>query len=50
MGSPVDVSISATNLTSECYITSFPGNYYSGLEASHRGVPRMYGARIRYNF
>ena len=50
MGSPVDVSVFATNLTNERYLTNVTGNYYSGLEAGRRGVPRMYGARIRYNF
>lgn len=50
MGSPVDVSIFATNLTNERYLTNVTGNYYSGLEAGRRGVPRMYGARVRYNF
>lgn len=50
MGSPVDFSLFATNLTNERYLTNVTGNYYSGLEAGRRGVPRMYGARIRYNF
>lgn len=50
MGSRVDLSVFVTNLTGESYITNLPGNYSSGLETSRPGLPRMYGARLRYNF
>ncbi|MCK9562991.1 MAG: TonB-dependent receptor [Bacteroidales bacterium] len=49
-GSPVDVSLFVTNAFDEKYRTNLTGNYYSGLEMGRPGVPRMYGARLRYNF
>lgn len=49
-GSPVDVSAFVTNATDEEYITFLTGNWNIGLETGQTGVPRMYGARIRYNF
>lgn len=50
MGSPIDMSAFVTNASDEEYITSLTGNYNSGFELGQVGVPRMYGARIRYNF
>ena len=51
-GSPVDVSFFATNVTQEHYYTFVPGlgSAQLGLETAVLGTPRMYGARIRYNF
>jgi iron complex outermembrane receptor protein len=51
-GSPVDVSFFATNVTQEHYYTFIPGlgSAQLGLETAVLGTPRMYGARIRYNF
>ena len=51
VGSPVDLSVFATNVTDEEYVTFLTGNWNTaGLESGQVGVPRMYGARIRYNF
>ncbi|TGD73548.1 TonB-dependent receptor [Mangrovimicrobium sediminis] len=51
MGSPIDLSVFVTNVTDEEYYTFIAGLYsVSGLEAGQPGLPRMYGARIRYNF
>ncbi len=51
MGSPVDLSAFVTNAFDEEYITYVSGLYNSGgLESGQVGQPRMYGARIRYNF
>ena len=50
MGGPFDVSAFVTNLTNEKYKTYLTGNWNNGLEAGRVGPPRMYGARIRYNF
>lgn len=51
MGGPVDVSLFATNLLDEKYRTYIVGQYTStGIELDRVGVPRMYGARLRYNF
>jgi len=51
-GSPVDVSFFVTNLTQEHYYTFIPGLGSSqlGLETAVLGLPRMYGARVRYSF
>jgi iron complex outermembrane recepter protein len=49
-GKPVDMSIFATNVTDEEYITSISGTYNNGVETGQVGVPRMYGVRLRYNF
>ena len=49
-GSGFDASAFVTNATDEEYITFMTGNWNSGLESGQVGVPRMYGARIRYNF
>lgn len=51
MGSPVDLSLFVTNLTNEKYRTYIVGQYSgTGIELDRVGVPRMYGARLRYNF
>ncbi len=49
-GKPIDMSIFATNVTDEEYITSISGTYGNGVETGQVGVPRMYGVRLRYNF
>lgn len=51
-GSAFDASLFATNLTDEEYMAYTPGLYdtFAGLEFRTTGEPRMYGARIRYNF
>ncbi len=49
-GKPIDMSIFATNITDEEYITSISGTYENGVETGQVGVPRMYGVRLRYNF
>ncbi len=50
MGSPIDFSAFVTNAFDEEYRTYLTGNWGSGFEFGQVGVPRMYGARIRYNF
>ena len=49
-GSPVDISAFVTNLTDEEYITYVSGLWLNGFESGQVGMPRMYGARLRYNF
>jgi iron complex outermembrane receptor protein len=49
-GKPIDMSIFATNVTDEEYITYISGSYLNGLETGQVGIPRMYGVRVRYNF
>jgi iron complex outermembrane receptor protein len=50
-GSPVDVSLFATNLFKEKYITAYLGGYNSlGIASGRQGEPRMYGIRARYSF
>ncbi len=50
-GGPVDLSLFATNVADEEYITFITGNWNTaGVESGQVGVPRMYGARLRYNF
>jgi iron complex outermembrane recepter protein len=49
-GSPVDLSAFVTNATDEEYTTFIAGVWSNGGEYSQVGIPRMYGARIRYNF
>ena len=50
-GSPVDLSLFATNLTKERYYTYVPGLWAgTGFETAIIGEPRMYGMRLRYNF
>lgn len=49
-GSQFDVSAFVTNLTDEEYTTFLTGNWLNGLEVGQVGIPRMFGARARYNF
>jgi iron complex outermembrane receptor protein len=49
-GSPVDLSFFATNVTQKNYYNFVPGLASSGAEFAVLGVPRMYGARLRYRF
>lgn len=49
-GSPVDLSAFVTNLFDEEYIATVAGNWQTGMELGRVGMPRMFGARIRYNF
>ncbi|NND68598.1 MAG: TonB-dependent receptor, partial [Halioglobus sp.] len=46
----IDVSAFVTNLTDEEYLTYVSGLWPNGIESGQIGMPRMYGARIRYNF
>ena len=53
MGSAFDASLFATNVTDEEYpvnITGFYDNPSIGADFRVTGEPRMYGARVRYNF
>lgn len=51
LGSMVDASLFATNLTDETYIISNTGVYQTiGAQAVIFGEPRMFGARLRYSF
>ncbi|TGD73417.1 TonB-dependent receptor [Mangrovimicrobium sediminis] len=49
-GTGVDLAAFVTNATDEEYVTYVTGNWNSGFEFGQVGMPRMYGARIRYNF
>lgn len=49
-GSPLDLSFFVTNLTDEEYLTYVTGQWPQGFELAQVGQPRMYGARLRYNF
>jgi iron complex outermembrane receptor protein len=49
-GSPVDVSLFATNVTGKEYYQFIPGLGSSGNEFGVIGEPRMYGGRIRVHF
>lgn len=49
-GSPVDLSIFASNVTKEKYYTFIPGIAGAGGEFATIGEPRMYGMRLRYRF
>lgn len=48
--SSVDLSVFVTNATDEEYVTYVIGVWPYGVEGGAVGMPRMYGARIRYNF
>jgi iron complex outermembrane receptor protein len=53
MGSNFDASLFATNVTDEEYpvnVTGFYDNPNVGMDFRVTGEPRMYGARLRYNF
>ena len=49
-GSPIDVSLFATNVTNERYFTQVNEQSSSGFVSKFLGEPRMYGVRLRYNF
>ncbi len=49
-GSGVDLSLFATNVTDEEYVTFLTGNWNNGLEVGQVSRPRMYGLRLKYNF
>lgn len=50
-GSPFDAALFVTNAFDEEYRTYVPGNFGSmGGEFNNVGEPRMWGARLRYNF
>jgi iron complex outermembrane receptor protein len=49
-GTPVDLSLFATNVTKEKYYSYVPGLATSGSEYAVLGEPRMYGVRARYTF
>jgi iron complex outermembrane recepter protein len=49
-GSPIDLSVFGTNVTQKNYYNYVPGLASSGSEYAVLGVPRMYGARLRYRF
>ena len=50
--SPVDVNFFVTNVTDKQYYTFIPGlgSAALGVETATLGVPRMYGARIKWHF
>ena len=48
---PIDVSLFVTNLTQDKYYTSTTGLLTAaGFDTAQVGQPRMFGARLRYNF
>jgi len=47
-GSPVDLSVFATNVTDRHYISLGLPEPALGLEVAQIGAPRMYGVRLRY--
>jgi iron complex outermembrane receptor protein len=50
-GSPFDLQLFATNVTNEQYYTDKSGLYTAaGYDTASVGPPRMYGARLRFNF
>lgn len=49
-GAPVDLSLFVTNALDEEYVTYLSGNWNTGLEQGQLGLPRMYGARLKYRF
>jgi len=50
-GGPFDLSLFATNVTKEKYFTHVPGMFPSvGFEVASIGEPRMFGARVKFNF
>jgi iron complex outermembrane receptor protein len=49
-GSPVDLSLFATNVANEKYLSFVPGVGGNGLEVATLGEPRMFGMKVRYNF
>ena len=50
-GSPMDVGLFVTNVADKHYYTYVPGLYGTiGAETANLGLPRFFGARIRYSF
>lgn len=50
-GEPIDLAVFATNVAEEEYLTFIAGSYNTiGFETRQMGLPRMLGARIKYNF
>jgi iron complex outermembrane receptor protein len=51
-GSPIDLSLFATNVTKKKYYAFAPGlgSPQLGFEVASVGEPRMYGLRLRYSF
>ena len=50
-GGPVDVALFVTNATDETYTVNTGGGWTSaGIGDLMMGAPRMYGARVRFNF
>jgi iron complex outermembrane recepter protein len=50
-GSRFDVSAFVTNLADKQYYNYISGGYAAyGFESGQVAEPRMYGARLRYNF
>lgn len=51
LGSPVDLSLFATNITKKNYIISNTGIFQTiGAQSVIYGEPRMFGLRLRYSF
>jgi iron complex outermembrane receptor protein len=49
--SNIDLALYATNVTEEEYVTYVAGTYNTlGIESRQVGLPRMFGARLRYSF
>jgi len=49
--SPMDLSLFATNVTDEKFVTNVSGTYRAiGFDSRAVGPPRMMGLRLRYNF
>jgi len=50
-GSPMDLSLFATNVTDEQFVTNVSGTFRAiGFDSRAVGLPRMVGARLKYNF
>ena len=50
-GSPIDLSVFATNVTNEHYRVAIPGIYYSsGIDFARYGEQRIIGGKARFNF
>jgi iron complex outermembrane receptor protein len=50
VGSPMDLSLFATNVFNEEYVVTVNQSVSSGFISRMYGPPRMYGVRLRYNF
>jgi iron complex outermembrane recepter protein len=51
LGLPLDLSVFATNVRDEEYVTYLSGTFSSqGYDSRTVGMPKMYGARLRYSF